>query len=257
MGFEQQLHDGFVAMLNDLEVPEPPLAGIRARIEGPVPSSASLMSRRWLATAASVAVVATIALPLAAPAVVESLEARVAAILHWTPPAQPIPTSLRPALQGSNVDFEAARKAVNFALVAPAGLPGFAKPSFIRVASAGIYSAQTHAWTRGSKYVEFGYQRADGGDFVLIAASAESLRAPLSRYMFEDRGADKAGNPILVRRERFVWRNGDQVTAAIVSEHLSAAEIVAIRDAMHGIPIATAWPPTASPNAVKMLIHHP
>lgn len=254
MILEQSLRDGLSAVLDGLAVPDAPISSIRARIGAPSSVPVAFTPFRALAIAASVALIATVATPLVTPGFTASLEQRVAQILHWSPPAVPLPASLRPVLQGHAIGLSAAQHAVDFSIVPPDGLPSGSALAWIRLASTGEYSAKTHHWSTGSKYVEFGYRSADGGTFTLTASSTSMLTQAPSRYMLEERGTDKNGNPILLRRERFVWRNGDQIMTAIVGDYLSVNEIMAVRDAMHGEPVATVWPPKPSHDAVLRLI---
>lgn len=252
---ESQLRANFFDMLERLVVPETPSASIRARVDAlPVDRVERYRLKPWVPAAAAAFIVA-FSLPVVAPGFTLSIEERIARILQWSPPPVPVSPSLRPMLRGRVLDLAAAKRAVDFRIVVPAGLPAGSVSTVIRVASKGIYSAKTHRWVAASKYVEFEYARRDGGTFDLIAAPGSSLAAAPSRYMLEERGTDKKGNPMVVRRERFVWRNGSQVMTAIVGDHLSAAEILAIRDAMHGFPVATVWPPKPSHGAALLL--HP
>lgn len=252
---ESQLRANFYDMLGKLVVPEMPSAFIRARIDAlPVERVDRYHLKPWVPAAAAAFIVAC-SLPVVAPGFTLSLEERVAKILQWSAPPVPVSPSLRPMLRGRVLDLAAAKRSVDFRIVPPVGLPAGSVSTEIRVASKGIYSAKTHRWVTGSKYVEFEYARRDGGTFNLIAAPGSSLAAAPLRYMLEERGMDATGKPMVVRRERFVWRNGSQVMTAIVSDHLSAKEILAIRDAMNGIPVATVWPPKPSHGATLLL--HP
>jgi hypothetical protein len=57
--------------------------------------------------------------------------------------------------------------------------------------------------------------------------------------VYVETGRVRDGVPVLMRVQKFVWRNRDQVTSAI-ADGIGAGEIAAIRAAMHGVPIAPA-----------------
>ena len=120
------------------------------------------------------------------------------------------------------------------------------------VAPTATYSRATHIWSKGSVVTTFAYKRGDGRVFVLSAAPASSQTSPPSKYLFEDDGVDRAGNPVLVKHERFVWRNGNQLMTVIAGSGISSSEIVAIRSAMHGTPVLGVWPPQNGADEVMM-----
>ncbi len=80
---DAQLRDYFTAMLQSVEAPAVPLESIQQRMHAP---SSLHYDRRPFAIAAAAAAVLIVALPIASPGVVQTLEAKIAAILHWSPP---------------------------------------------------------------------------------------------------------------------------------------------------------------------------
>jgi hypothetical protein len=252
---EVQLRNDVSAMLQGIAIPDAPVARIRAAMGAMPPGPPVRRRARAWASAAAAAVIVVGVLPAVAPGFTASVQERVLKMLRWSPPNAPVPATLKKVLVGESLDLGDAQHAVDFHVVVPTGLPEGAALVATRVASDGAYSPASHAWAAGAKHIQFSYRRGDGGTFDLTAASSSTLAEPPSRYMVEERGTDKDGNTILVKRERYVWRNGDQVTTAIVSDNLSAAEIATIRDAMHGVPIATVWPPKPRGGAALRL--HP
>jgi hypothetical protein len=238
---DEQLRDGITAMLQRVETPTIPLEQIHARMQ---PSRMHDYRRPFaIGAAAAAALIVAAALPIASPGVVQTLEQKIAAILHWTPPAVKPPASLYQAMKPETVSLSEAQKRVGFTLVAPTGVPSDATGPTITVAPTGVYSPTTHTWSKGPSVVVFRYTRADGQSFLVSASAASTQAPPRSKYVFEDRGVDKAGNPILVRHEAFSWRNGDQRMSIIADEGITAAEILAIQSAMHGTAIPGVWPP--------------
>jgi hypothetical protein len=240
MTTDEQLRDGLRAMLQSVQAPAISLEQIHRRMQAPMQ-----YDRRPFAigAAAAAALAVAVALPIASPGVVQTLEQKIAAILHWTPPATRPPASLYQAMKPETVSLDEAQKRVNFTIVVPSGLPSDATGPSIQVAPTGVYSRTTHAWSKGPDVVMFTYKRADSRTFLVSASGIANSDLPQSKYSFEDRGVDKAGNPILVRHERFVWRNGDQRMSIIADDSISAAEILVIQGTMHGTPIPLVWPP--------------
>jgi hypothetical protein len=240
---DEQLHDDFTALLQGVEAPEISLERIHRRVRAPMHHDRRPFA---IGAAAAAALAAAVALPIASPGVVQTLEQKIAAILHWTPPTVKPPASLYKAMQPQTVSLDEAQKRVNFTIVPPKGVPSDATGPSITIAPIGVYSETTHTWSTGPYVVFFAYKRAGGQSFLVSAASTSNQSGwvgPPSKYTFEDRGVDKAGNPILVRHERFVWRNGDQNMTMIADVGITAAEILAIQNAMHGTLIPGVWPP--------------
>jgi hypothetical protein len=240
---DSELSNSFESMLESIDVPETPIARIHERMHAGVPPQ---RTRFAIPAAVAAAIAIVIAVPMLAPAVTQTLEQKIAAILHWSPPPVKPPPSLYQAMKPQTVSLEEAQKRVNFTIVPPQGVPSDATGPSITVGPTGFYSRTTRTWSSGPAVVMFSYKRSDGRTFLVSASGASDESAwvgPPSKYMFEDRGVDKAGNPILVRHERFVWKNGDQRMTIIADEGITAAEILAIQSAMHGIPIPGVWPP--------------
>jgi len=223
------------AMLDGVKVPTVPLAEIAQRIARPA-SVARPWSRYRVAAAAAVVVLATI--PAIAPALVQSLEAQYRAALQAlggvVPP--PAPASFVAQLAPQLATLALAQARVNFTIVPPAGLPADAAPSSIHVGPIGVYTKETHVWRVAAAGVTFAYRRSDGRELVLIAKRYDPNDL-LARYIFEAKGPAADGRPVLVKHERFAWRNGDQLMTAIADSDMSAAEIAAIQSAMHGTSV--------------------
>lgn len=255
MAADTQLRDGFTVMLRSVDAPVVPLEKIHRCMHA---QHIAQSDRRPLAIAAAAVLLVAIAFPIASPGVVQTLEEKIAAILHWTPPAKSRPpAAVWEAMKPQTVSLNEAQARVHFTIVIPAGVPLDAGAPAISVAPTGVYSPTTHTWSVGPAIVTFTYKREGGHAFGLSAASASSQTSPPSRYMFEDRGVDKAGNPILVRHDRLVWRNGDQLMTAIAGEGITRAEIVAIRSAMHGSPVPGVWPPQHGRGATMVRVLPP
>jgi hypothetical protein len=235
-----QIRDGITALLQKVEAPAVPLEAIHREARA---QRIMRPDRRPFAIAAAAAVViAALSLPIASPGVVQTLQEKIAAILHWTPPTQRPTPLVWKGMRPETVSLGEARARVHFRLVVPAGVPSDASGPTIAVSPTGVYSRTTGTWSLGPAIARFYYKRSNGRMFGLTAQPASTQTLPPSKFMFEDRGVDKAGNPILVRYERFVWRNGDQIMTAIAGDGIDAAEIVAIRTAMHGTAIPGVWP---------------
>jgi hypothetical protein len=237
---DARLGAGLNAMMQAFEVPSVSLANIRRKIARPAQAAARAGSFYWVGSAAAVAI-SLVAMPVVAPAFVQSLEAQIEAVLHWTPPAPP-PDSIVSALRSNAGTLSQAQTRVKFVVVPPAGLPKDLASETIATMPGALFSASTHAWSVGRENVWFTYRRASGATFTLMAAAFDPRDGAPSKYVFEDE-SERDGRAILVRHDKFLWRNGDQVMTAITSDGLSAAEILAIRSAMHGTPIAGVWPP--------------
>jgi hypothetical protein len=251
---DEQLHDDFTATLQSVEAPAISLERIHRRMHAPMHHDRRPFA---IGAAAAAALAVAVALPIASPGVVQTLEQKIAAILHWSPPPVPPPVSVTRAMQPQTVSLDEAKRRVNFTLVAPAGLPSDVSGPTISTAPIGVYSATTKTWRTGPAVVVFAYKRSDGRSFLASASGASGPNFPPGKYVFEDRGVDKTGNPILVKHERFMWRNGDQQMTIIAGAGINAAEILAIQNAMHGTPIPTVWPPQHGTDEVKMRLPKP
>lgn len=244
-----QIHNGITAMLQSVDVPAAPLEQIRKRMHAP---SGVHHDRRPFAIASAAVAVLIVALPIASPGVIQTLEAKIDAILHWSPPTVRPSTLVWNGMRPETVSLNEAQERVRFTLDVPVGVPPDASGPTIVVSPTGVYSHRTHTWSIGPTIVTFTYKRGNGRSFGLSAAAASNQTGPPSKYMFEDQGADKNGNPILVKHDRFVWRNGDQITTAIAGNGISTTEIAAIRAAMHGTLIPGVWPPRHGPDVTMI-----
>lgn len=244
---DSELRRALSSLMKNVEVPNVPVATIRERMKKADAPNVLKFHFAAIAAAAAIAVVAS--LPMVAPGFMQTLEGKIAEILQWTPPPA-APKGILKGLQTQTVDLKTAQKRVSFTIVEPVGLPSDASAPKIAVAKTGVYSRSSHAWHSGPAIVTFSYMRRGGGSFSITAQPVSAQSKPPSKYMFEDRGVNAAGDPVLVKHERFTWRNGDQIVTAFAGEGITASEIVAIREAMHGVPVREVWPPARDRNVL-------
>lgn len=197
--------------------------------------------RFYIAGILAAAVALVVAAPRMAPGFMQTVEQQVETILRWTPPP-PAPARVESAMRSQSVTLAQARARVDFTIVPPDGLPHDARLESIVATPTGVYSNITHRWSVGDPAVSFVYRRRDAGSFTLVAERFDSRQGPPSKYIFADLG-ERNGHALLVRHERFVWRNGDQIMSAVADDRLSPREIARIRAAMSGIPLPGVWPP--------------
>ena len=226
-------------MIGAIDAPPVPWANIRHRISQPQTVKRPAPPYARFAIAASLVLVAmSFAFPSASQALIQSIEERYRAALHamggYAPP--PVPTSFASTLTPTVTTLADARSRVPFTIVEPAGLPSDVVSQKIAVAPTGVYSEKTHTWGAGPPMVTFTYHRAHGHWFALVATSFDAAYVP-SQYLFEAQDEMAHGRPVIVRRENFAWRNGNQLMSIAVSNGISASEIDAIRLAMSGTPL--------------------
>lgn len=231
---DARIRSAFAGMIEAIPAPPVPIADILAKSALPAPAVRRTPRWRAAAIAAAAALVFAVALPAVAPGLVQTVEARLAAILGWTPPPMGPPKWLTSQLRGTNVTFAQAQSQVPFALVAPQGLPHDAVPADILATRTGLYERATRVWSIGTNAVFFEYRRANGRTFSLLADRYDPRTGPPGKFMFEDTGKMRDGLPVLIKHRHFEWRNGDQVMSATDGPEISAAEIRAIAAAMHG-----------------------
>jgi hypothetical protein len=130
------------------------------------------------------------------------------------------------------VTLSQAKAGADFSLTAPRGLPADATLLRIEMSPTGIYYGSSHQWHAGPAAVVFLYRRTDGRAFE-IAAQRYSAHDLPGRYLFEDRGPDAHGEPVLVEHERFGWTNGDQLML-VTEDAVSKDEVLAMAHAMNG-----------------------
>jgi hypothetical protein len=211
-------------------VPPVNLQAIHAR-----PQAATVVNVRRpvyprLIAAAAVLVLAIVFVPHAGTA----LAAAVRNVVAWVAPPKPLVKKLMHETKTVQT-LAAAQAQVPFTIVAPAGLPDDARQTGIDAGPSGTWSSKTKSWTLGNGYAEFNYRRADGRVFRLHAERYDP-RTVQSAYMWNGDVRDASGKP--QRYDRFVWRNGDQMMAA-VADGLTDVEIAHIREAMRGVPLPT------------------
>ncbi len=230
------------AAMKTIEAPPVPLASIRARAARVALASGRTPPLVPSVAAAVLVMLLAVAAPLASSGLVQSVEAQIEALLRWKPPP-PAPPAVWSAMRQVPVTLAQARAHASFTLVPPAGVPRDVRSRLIYAAPPGVYSKKTHRWSVGAPIVTFVYRRAGGRSFSVGAGRFNPAEGPPSKYLFEDMDRTANGREVILRRDVFTWRNGDQVMTAIAGEGIDAAEIAAIRSAMHGVTIPGVWPP--------------
>jgi hypothetical protein len=240
---------GLRGMVRDIEVPPVSFATIQDRMERPVREPATRTG--FYVTGAAAATIALAALPIVAPAFVRGLEARiVATVLRWSPPPPP-PASVVAALRSQTGSIAKAQSIVTFTIVAPSGLPKDVTSETIATMPGADYFSSRQAWSVGNTDVWFTYRRRRGAAFRLMAGAFDPREGAPSKYIVEEKD-ESNGRHVFIVRNRFAWRNGDQVMTAITGDGIGASEIIAIRSAMRGTPITEVWPPRH--RSVKMYL---
>ena len=228
---EVRIATALQTMVRSIETPPVPFDEIRKRIQRAKPRH---RLRRYLPAAAAAVVLLVIALPRVAPGVTQTIEQQVEAIMRWTPPPVPPPASDESAMRSQTGTLTSAQSRVSFTIVPPAGLPKDVVSEKIATIPTAVYSYITHSWRVGSPAVWFVYRRTGGRTMALLADGFDAREGPPSNHIFEDLG-ERNGHEILVKYDKFTWRNGNQVMSAIADKDVSAAEIARIRAAMHGV----------------------
>jgi hypothetical protein len=237
---DRRIQTSAATMLAQVSVPPLPSQAIQRRIAQARTPAAS-RPRFYPAAIAAAAVIALL-VPAVVPGLAQTLGGGIQALLHWVPPP-PAPKQVLQAMQPQPVTLEEAQARVAFTIVPPAGLPPDVTVETIVTAVPGVFSRSNASWSVGAALVGFNYRRSNGRAFTLMASAYDPREAPPTKYVFEDMDTTRNGHESMVRREHYTWRNGAQVISAIAGEGISAREIVAIRDAMHGVPVREVWPP--------------
>lgn len=235
---DTQISSRFAAMVAAIQAPHAPTGEIllRASHPEPLPRQQAVPPARTALAAAIAAGIIVVATPIVAPSVVETLQARIAQLMQWTPPPA-APKSVDSAMVPRRVSLHTAQTLVPFRIVPPAGLPRDVVSESIFATPTAVYSKVTHSWTVGPPSLTFSYRRADGKTFALVADAFDPREGLPPKYIFD---ADETGPDGLPRRhENFAWRNGNQTMGA-TDDDISAAEIQSICAAMHGIPLRLA-----------------
>ncbi len=231
------------AMLDAIDVPPVRYDAIYRKIQDVRLPPVFPWRHAALVTAAALAI-AMLAFPAKTLGLVESVVVKGEQALYraigWTPPPRP-PSALYSAVRAQNATLKAAQEQVRFTIVPPVDVPHDAALTAVRLATVLVYSNVTHAWSKDAPAVWFLYRRSNGQTFELTADVYDPRTGAPGRYMFE--GIDlPGGRTKLIKHDHFEWRNGDQVMSATAGEGITAAEILAIRSAMHGIPLPSVLP---------------
>jgi len=234
------------SMVRGIDAPAVPIAGIRDRMTAPV----AFNSRRRIPFARyALAAVAAIAIffavfPKASLALFEQIvvnsyaaaDAVARRLTNWTPPPPP-PKSLDAAQRSQPVSLAAAQAKVKFTIVPPAGLPSDAVFVGIDTMPALVYDKTKRTWSKTAPALQFTYRRSGSRTFSLMAENDDPRTGPFGKYAWfvDELPGGKVG---MTKHARFIWRNGDQMMTAVEDDGITAAEILAIRAAMHGQDIA-------------------
>lgn len=234
-----RISDAFASLLGHTAAPPAPMARICERLASPQPVP---RSRGWmLGLAAAAAAALALTLPRVAPALTDAIEAQIHQILQWKPPP-PAPRRVWSAMRPKPMSLAEAQARVDFTILPPAGLPRDVASESIAATAPGLYSKTTRSWSVGNPIVMFTYRREGGRSFMLTATRYDARSGPPSKYVFEDMDRKENGREVILRRDVFTWRNGDQSMSVVADEGITNEEAVAIRTAMNGVPVAAVWP---------------
>lgn len=237
-------------MMGSIDVPPLSLANIRSRVvRHRMTVSHGLPHRRLVAAATALALVA---LPAIGYSIV-SYQTRSRAALEarggWAPP--PPSAAFVSKLKPRIVSLSQARASVAFTLTQPTGLPAGTTLTQIQVSPVGIYYRKTQSWRLGPNELLFRYRSSDGHMFE-ITAQRFDINALPGRYIFEDRGPDAHGRPILVQHQNFAWQNGDQLTTA-TDGAIASTQIQAIARSMDGTLLTLQWPSSRKEGELRIV----
>ncbi len=237
-----QIRNAADVLWRSIDVPPLPMPHIKQSMERRGAKALGSRTPRLSRPALAFAAIVFAALPLLAYSIVsyqtrsrQALEARGG----WAPP--PPPASLFARLKPKDVTLTQARLGLTFALLPPAGVPSDARLSKIELGAIGLYNRATKAWQLGPNEVVFRYDRGRSQFFNVLIQRYDASDLP-GRYIFEDVGPDRKGNPVLIRYDQFAWRNGDQMTQATTSAAINDRAIQEIARAMHGTMLQLRWP---------------
>lgn len=234
---DKQIANRLNDMIAAIEAPAPPVSELLARasrVEEPQLSYSANSIRGMAVAAAIVLALILTAMPIVAPGIVQTLQARLTQLVQWTPPPR-APKSVDSAIVSHTVNLRQAQRLVRFQIVPPTGLPRDAVLESIVATPVAVYSNVTHSWSVGPPSLTFSYRRAGGRKFALRAEDYDPRTGPPPKYIFD---ADEIGPNGLPKRYRnFAWRNGDQEISILEDANIDSSEISAIRTAMHGTPL--------------------
>lgn len=242
---DTRLSSAMESMMRGIAVPPAPTAAIRVRMAAalPVPRRARVSVLRYAIAAAAVVALFCAVFPKASLALVDRFErivvdsyAAAYKVMGWTPPSPP-PKALERSISSERVTLAVAQSKVPFTIVVPSGVPSDATLASIHTLPVLIYDKTTGRWSKGAPAIDFRYRRAGKREFELMAGEDDPRLGPTSKYIYVANDLPE-GKVELIKHERFQWKNGNQLTTAIEDDGISAAEIGAIRAAMHGEPIA-------------------
>jgi len=246
---EARLAEAMDSMVRGIDAPPVAHAAIRARMSAPLATIArprAPFARYALAMAAAIALFLAI-FPRTSLAVLERFEhivvdsyAAAYKVIGWTPP--PPPKSLR-AGASQRLSLAAAQAKEPFTIVVPAGVPSDARLTSVRTMPVLVYDKTRKRWSKGTPAIELRYKRSRNRDFSFMIEADDPRLGPTSKYIYEAEDL-RGGKVELIKHERFQWRNVDQLMTAVEDDGISAAEIEAVRSAMHGeaiehLPLST------------------
>jgi hypothetical protein len=254
---DARIKNAVETLVAGVDVPPVQWHAIAARIAQPQPIERrpSRLLPFALAAAACLAIV-FVAFPassLGLARIVVSGYQNVVKVIGWAPPSGGPELTIAPAAQ---TDVAAAQAHLDFTLLPPSGLPADVVSVKIFVAPTQVFTKATGVWKNGPAFAMYNYRRSSGRSFSVLAAQFDPMTGPPSKYMFESQDLP-GGRTALVRRERFTWRNGDQVMWIVESDGINASEIAAIREAMNGVPIEGVYPSRHDAPIVKRYLAPP
>lgn len=239
---DARLSAAMESMLGGTDAPPAPMSAIRVRMAAPIVPAArrsNHVARYALAAAAAIVLFFAI-FPKASLALFERIVVNSYAAAHrlmdWTPPPPP-PKALDEAQRSQQLSLAAAQAKVDFTIVPPAGLPPDAVFTGIDTMPALIYDKAKRVWSKSAPALQFDYKRSGGRTFSISAEKDDPRTGPYGKYMWHVDDLP-GGKVAMTKHARFIWKNGDQMMSAIEDDGISAAEILAIRAAMHGHDIA-------------------
>jgi hypothetical protein len=246
---DAQLRDAAETMMRSGSIPAVPIEAIRSRIIRKTSSPKEIVRpRRRLALVAAILLIAVPAIAYSAASYYTRSRAALQSHGGWAPP--PPPAGFR--LNVHRVTLAQARSAARFALIPPRGLPAGTMLLKIYMGPIGLYDRTARKWIIGPDENVFRYRRTDGRIFDVIVEPYDRRIIP-GRYVFEDRGPDAKGNPILVRHENIAWVNGNQVTFVSDGEALDMQGALAMMNRMGGKRLNLPWPELHSHGTLRVI----
>jgi|GEM_PF-2454476 len=240
---DAQISTTLDAMITGIDAPPVPLSQIHLKMSAPPPNRPATTPYLRPALAAAAIVIGGVL--ASSPGLVAALEDKYEAALRAIGLEAPaaVPQSIKSAINSHVTTLAGAQSKVSFRIAAPSGLPSDVTASKILTAPSGMYDEKTKTWHLGAPVITFEYHRSGGRSFFLLAEQSDPATKFAANAIYEPRDLP-GGKVALIKHAHFAWRNGDQVMSASEDVGISAAEIAAIRDAMHGVALPGRDPQT-------------